>query len=107
MAHGGYRVGSGRPRKEKKIVKWEPENIEALKDGLTPLEYMLAVMRDENVEAHRRDRMAVAATPFCHARISDNTVGKKERAVQAAIRAGEGGWAREGRGREGSVRSRV
>jgi hypothetical protein len=36
--------------------------------GLTPLEYMLAVLRDESVEPDRRDRMAAAAAPYIQPR---------------------------------------
>ena len=36
--------------------------------GLTPLEYMLAVMRDETQDPERRLRMAIAAAPFVHAK---------------------------------------
>ena len=42
----------------------------AANDGLTPLEYMLGVVRDPTVEPERRDWMAVAAAPFIHARLS-------------------------------------
>jgi hypothetical protein len=38
--------------------------------GLTPLEYMLSVLRDSSVEPERRDRMAVAAAPYIHARLA-------------------------------------
>jgi len=50
----------------------------AINAGLTPLEYMLAVMRDPGAEQVRRDRMAMAAAPYCHPRMAENTVGKKE-----------------------------
>jgi len=43
---------------------------QAVKDGLTPLQYMLAVLRDPNTDPDRRDRMAVAAAPFCHPRLA-------------------------------------
>ena len=45
-----------------------------------PLDYMLEVMRDVNAPAARRDRMAIAAAPFCHPRAADVHVGKKEQA---------------------------
>ena len=38
----------------------------AIAEGVPPLEYMLAVMRDEQAEAHRRDEMAKAAAPYIH-----------------------------------------
>jgi hypothetical protein len=42
----------------------------AASKGLTPLEYMLSVLRDSSVEPERRDRMAVAAAPYIHARLA-------------------------------------
>ncbi|MGB9647619.1 MAG: hypothetical protein WCB44_21230 [Stellaceae bacterium] len=42
---------------------------------MTPLEYMLAVLRDESVEPDRRDRMATAAAPYIHPRLSSTQIG--------------------------------
>lgn len=84
---GGYRPGSGRKLGSKNRIPDEIED-EAASFGMTPLEYMLAVMRDERVDKARRDRMAAAAAPFCHARPTDRAPGKKERATQAAKTAG-------------------
>jgi hypothetical protein len=42
----------------------------AIKQGLTPLEYMLAVLRDETVDPERRDEMAKAAAPYLHPRLA-------------------------------------
>ena len=42
----------------------------AIKEGLTPLEYMLAVLRDENADPERRDEMAKAAAPYIHPRLA-------------------------------------
>ncbi len=39
--------------------------------GVTPLEYMLAVLRDEKASSDRRDRMAVAAAPYIHPRLAN------------------------------------
>jgi hypothetical protein len=46
----------------------------AEKNGETPLDYMLRVMRDQAVDDKRRDTMAAAAAPFLHARLSNSTV---------------------------------
>jgi len=43
----------------------------AVKEGLTPLEYMLAVLRDEEADPERRDRMAAAAAPYIHPRLAN------------------------------------
>ncbi len=41
----------------------------AAAEGLTPLEYMIAVMRDEAAEPDRRADMAKAAAPYMHPRL--------------------------------------
>ena len=99
MARGGYRPGAGRPigaktRQVKCKDRIPPDIIRAAKKSdMSPLDYMLAVMRNDEVESARRDRMAVAAAPFCHPRISDNRFGKKDAAAEAARDAGIGsGW---------------
>jgi hypothetical protein len=69
-SHGGKREGAG--RKPGSPTKRRREIIdEAAKDGITPLEYMLAVLRDEKADTDRRDRMAAAAAPYIHPRLSN------------------------------------
>lgn len=38
--------------------------------GLTPLDYMLAVMRDETIASDRRDDMAKASAPYVHPKLA-------------------------------------
>ena len=64
----------------------------AKSENLDPLAYMLKVMNDPNEEASRRDRMAIAAAPFCHARKGEGT-GKKEEKDDRAKLAGKGRFA--------------
>jgi len=40
----------------------------AAKQGITPLDYMLKVMRNQKAKTQRRDDMAKAAAPYLHAR---------------------------------------
>ena len=56
IKRGGARPGSGR---KPKIVP--PKRY--IGDGGLPLDYMLAVMRDPEVDPRRRDKMAEAAAP--------------------------------------------
>jgi hypothetical protein len=42
----------------------------AMAQGITPLEYMLAVLRDDSIAAERRDDMAKAAAPYIHPRLA-------------------------------------
>lgn len=66
---GGKRQGAG--RKAGAITRRTQEATAAiLASGLTPLDYMLNVMRDENIAADRRDDMAKAAAPYVHPKLA-------------------------------------
>ena len=66
MPRGGYRPGAGRPKGSKNRAKIAGIAAEA---GLSPLEYMLAVMRDETADPDRRIDMAIAAAPYLHSKV--------------------------------------
>jgi hypothetical protein len=51
---------------------------------------MLAVMRDPMADFKRRDDMARAAAPYCHRKIADTPIGKKEQAQADSQTAGAG-----------------
>ena len=64
---------------------------EAQLKGMLPLDYMLTVIRDPNATQARRDKMAIAAAPYCHPRlIEPKRVGTKEQQAEAAEMAGMG-----------------
>lgn len=72
MPRGGYRPFSG-PRKGAKYLKTSPPRklpasvVEGARvSDISPLEYMLAVMRDETQPKEIRDQMAIAAAPYVH-----------------------------------------
>ncbi len=66
---GGARPGAGRkPGVPNKATQETREAIKA--SGLTPLEYMLAVMRDEGEDAPRRLAAANMAAPYVHAKLA-------------------------------------
>jgi hypothetical protein len=94
MPRGGYRPGSGRKKKLKiNGERGKPENSthkDAITETLTPLEYLLQIMRDVNAEPDRRDRAAISALPYCHARASG---GKKAKESERAKSAGAGKFA--------------
>lgn len=101
MARGGARPGAGRPRKEAGSVPTVKNEAAANRPrkslgGLSPLEYMLDVMNSEDAEDARRDRMAMAAAPFVHARASDAAPGKKEQKQEAAEKVATGKFAPRG-----------
>ena len=95
MARGGARPGAGRPKKAAGAVpKARPETVNRPRKslgGLSPLEYMLGVMNDDMADDARRDRMAVAAAPFVHARAEAAAAGKKEQRQAAAEEQGQSG----------------
>jgi hypothetical protein len=67
--HGGRRAGAGRrPGGMTQRTQQLVEEVRA--QGISPLEYMLAVLRDETVDPERRDEMAKAAAPYIHPRLS-------------------------------------
>jgi phage terminase small subunit len=53
---------------------------------LSPLEYMLKVLNDPKAEPERRDRMAIAAAQYVHAKrgYDGSREGAKERAQKAS-----------------------
>ena len=50
---------------------------EIAKSGLTPLEYMLQVMRNPRVDGSRRDDMAKAAAPYVHPKLANHQLTGK------------------------------
>ena len=69
MARGGARPGSGRkPGTRNKRTDEQAAAVAA--SGLTPLEYMLSVMRSEAADESKRLEAAKAAAPYVHARLN-------------------------------------
>lgn len=69
MGRGGSRSGAGRKAgiPNKASVARQKRVAET---GQTPLDYMLAVMRDAKAEPGRRDDMAKAAAPYVHPKLA-------------------------------------
>lgn len=95
MPRGGARPGAGRPQKPKSQDEASPIGSQRPPAGdapwKTPLEHMVAVMNDPTVEAARRDRMAIAAAPYVHARAESKMPGKKEAQGHDAAEAASSG----------------
>lgn len=69
MARGGVRNGAGRkPGSPNKATAQRRAEIEA--SGITPLDYMLAILRNEELDTSARFEAAKAAAPYVHARLS-------------------------------------
>lgn len=69
MARGGKREGAGRPAGAANRMTVEArEAITA--SGMTPLEYMLKLMRDEGAEEAKRLEAAKSAAPYVHPRLA-------------------------------------
>ena len=43
-------------------------------EGITPLDYLLGILRDEDQEQVARVHAAIAAAPYVHAKLSSSTV---------------------------------
>lgn len=72
-----------------------PQDIQdkAANENMTPLDYMLKVMRDENEDKKLRMTMAYYAAPYIHAKPSAGKAGKKEDKEERAKKAGSGRFA--------------
>ena len=69
MARGGRREGAG--RKPGSVSKLEAEaRKKAREGGMMPLDYLLAIMREDKQDPRSRLDAAKAAAPYCHARLS-------------------------------------
>lgn len=69
MARGGKREGAGRPKGSVNKATAERQ-AEVAASGLTPLDYMLALMRDEAADEAKRLDAAKAAAPYVHPRLA-------------------------------------
>ncbi len=98
---GGYRPNAGRPKgtgkrlgpKRPKIVpevSQEATPVVLPPGGVLPLDYMLAILNDPQADPQLRARFAIAAAPYCHPRIADSRLGKKDQQDQAATDASNG-----------------
>jgi len=65
---GGRRPGAGRPRSRVRALTREIAN-RCAEEGITPLEFMLRVMRDESADLQTRADMAKSAAPYIHPRL--------------------------------------
>lgn len=77
MAHGGKREGSGRPQGSINERSREAGD-RASQDGLTPLEYMLSILRDERADDKDRMWAAEKAAPYVHAKLASVEHSGKE-----------------------------
>lgn len=64
MAHGGARPGAGRKKNGANRLTTEAQRKG--NDGLSPLDYMLSVLRDGQEPPERRLDAAKAAAPYVH-----------------------------------------
>jgi hypothetical protein len=69
MSRGGPREGAGRPAgiaNKASIAR----QAEVAASGITPLDYLLQIMRDETAERDERRDAAKAAAPYVHPRLA-------------------------------------
>jgi hypothetical protein len=66
----------GRPKGSKNKAT-HARRLAARTAGLTPLEYLISIMADENQDQADRVDAAKAAAPYCHSRLQSVTVQEK------------------------------
>jgi hypothetical protein len=69
VSHGGARQGAGRPKGAINRMTQEARE-KAVEGGITPLDYMLSLLRDEQKPEDIRFEAAKAAAPYLHARLA-------------------------------------
>lgn len=69
MAQGGKRPGAGRPKGAPNKASVEREK-KVKASGLTPLDFLLSVLRDENVPREERVDAAHKAAPYVHPKLA-------------------------------------
>jgi hypothetical protein len=75
MPRGGHRENAGRKRgKPNKATAARQAEVQS--SGITPLDYMLKVMRDENADPHQRFEAAKSAAPYVHPKVASIQHGK-------------------------------
>jgi hypothetical protein len=77
MTVGGARPGAGRPKGGANQLNDEARRA-ALAGGLSPLQFLLGVMRDEAQPLELRVDAAKASAPFVHARLQAVSVSGPE-----------------------------
>ncbi|WP_152048263.1 hypothetical protein [Aureimonas psammosilenae] len=74
--HGGARTGAGRPAGAiNKRTQAQAEAVEAT--GISPLDYLLSVMRNAENDDDTRIEAAKAAAPYVHAKLASVEVSGK------------------------------
>ena len=69
MAHGGFRPNAGR-KKGSLNAKTQKIAERCFEEGITPLEYMLNVMRDPTQEFDTRMDAAKSCAPYMHPKLA-------------------------------------
>ena len=69
MSHGGRRAGSGRKKSGTNRLDAKARQ-QAMESGITPLAYMLGILRDEKSTKGEKMDAAKAAAPYVHARLA-------------------------------------
>ena len=79
---GGRRLGAGRPTGARNRKTVETQAAIAA-SGLTPLDYMISVMRDEKNDPRTRLEAAHHAAPFVHSKLSTTDLNVTEDPVRS------------------------
>jgi hypothetical protein len=87
MSRGGRREGAGRPAgsRDKRIYEKEAE---VAASGITPLDYLLSLVRNPDKDEALRTDAAKAAAPYCHARlVSTQNTHSVQMTVEEVLRS--------------------
>jgi hypothetical protein len=80
MPSGGARPNSGRPKgsKNQKTKAMAKITLAAMEAGITPMDFLLAVMRNEALDTSLRMDAAKSVAAYCHPRLAATVVASAD-----------------------------
>jgi hypothetical protein len=85
MSRGGARLGAGRKKGVATRMN-EAARAQVAAEGITPLAYLLSLLRDEGQTQDVRTDAAKAAAPYVHAKLA-NVEAKLDHSGEVTVRA--------------------
>lgn len=91
MARGGYRPGAGRKANPESVVDGDDTMVFLDQHFDSAKDFFMAVINEPRLDIKIRMNAATAVIPFQEERVSEKSVGKKEKRQERALESATGG----------------